>query len=134
MTPRSTSDPLDDETVWHDLIMDYVQLPMNYGANIGGVRPLARAAGIDPHRAAAKVLAYYHHGAHRGACNESCKAQRRARYASKLADLLIASQASRPAIGPPGATSHMRHARTKHRSAQPYGKPSPTSSAKTEDG
>ena len=65
MTPRST-DPLDNEEIWHDLIMDYVSLPMNYGHDIGGVRPLARAAGIDPQRAVAKVLAFYHHDASRG--------------------------------------------------------------------
>jgi hypothetical protein len=59
MTPRST-DPLDDPTVWHKLIADYLRLPMNYGGDIGGVRPLARAAGIDPHRAVAKVETFYH--------------------------------------------------------------------------
>jgi hypothetical protein len=59
MTPRS-SDPLDDEAIWHGLIMDYVRLPMNNGSDIGGVRPLARAAGIDPHRAVAKVETFYH--------------------------------------------------------------------------
>ena len=63
MTP--CSDPLDDPAVWHSLIMDYVRLPMNYGSDIGGVRPLARP-GIDPHRAIARVLAYYHHDASRG--------------------------------------------------------------------
>jgi hypothetical protein len=60
------SDPLDDEEIWHSLIMDYIRLPMNYGSDIGGVRPLARAAGIDPHRAVARVLAYYHHDASKG--------------------------------------------------------------------
>jgi hypothetical protein len=67
MTP--CSDPLDNEEIWHSLILDYIRLPMNYGSNIGGVRPLARAAGIDPHRAVARVLAYYHHDASRG-CNK----------------------------------------------------------------
>jgi hypothetical protein len=62
MTLPST-DPLDDPAVWHSLIMDYVRLPMNYGGDIGGVRPLARAAGISPSRAIAKVLAFYHHDA-----------------------------------------------------------------------
>jgi hypothetical protein len=46
--------------------MDYIRLPMNYGSDIGSVRPLARAAGIDPHRAVARVLAYYHHDASKG--------------------------------------------------------------------
>jgi hypothetical protein len=65
MTPPST-DPLDSEPVWHKLILDFTRLPMNYGNDIGGVRPLARAAGIDPRRAVARVLAYYHHDASRG--------------------------------------------------------------------
>ena len=64
MTTSST-DLLDDPTIWRSLIMDYVRLPMNYGADVGGVRPLARAAGIDPHRAVAKTLTYYHHDASR---------------------------------------------------------------------
>ena len=63
MTP--CSDPLDDEEVWHDLVMDFTELPMNYGADIGGIGPLARAAGIDPHRATARVATYYHHDASR---------------------------------------------------------------------
>jgi hypothetical protein len=40
------SDPLDDEEIWHSLIMDYIRLPMNYGSDIGGVRPLARAPAL----------------------------------------------------------------------------------------
>ena len=64
MTP--CSDPLDNEEIWHSLILDYIRLPMNYGNDIGGVRPLARAADIDPQRAVAKVLAHYFHNASRG--------------------------------------------------------------------
>jgi hypothetical protein len=69
MTP--CSDPLDDEVVWHKLIADYVNHPMNYGTDIHAVGTIALAAGIDPSRAIARVLAYYHHDA----CNESCKTQ-----------------------------------------------------------
>ncbi len=65
MKPRTTDDKLDDPAVWHNLIMDYVRLPMNYGTNIGGVRGLALAAGVEPSRATAKVLAFYHHDASR---------------------------------------------------------------------
>jgi hypothetical protein len=61
MTP--CSDPLDNEEIWHSLILDFIELPMNYGNDIGGVRPLARAAGIDPQRAVAKVETFYHHNA-----------------------------------------------------------------------
>ena len=64
MTTSST-DLLDDPTIWRSLIMDYVRLPMNYGADVGARSPLARAAGIDPHRAVAKTLTYYHHDASR---------------------------------------------------------------------
>jgi hypothetical protein len=59
MTLPST-DPLDDEAVWHKLIKDFLRSPMNYGSDIGAVRPLARAAGIDPYRAVAKVETFYH--------------------------------------------------------------------------
>jgi hypothetical protein len=59
MTPRST-DPLNDPKFWHSLIMDYVRAPMNYGTDVRAVAPLARAAGIDPRRAVAKVQTYYH--------------------------------------------------------------------------
>jgi hypothetical protein len=62
MTLPST-DPLDNEVIWHGLILDFTSLPMNYGANIGGVPSLALAAGIDPQRAVAKTLTYYHHDA-----------------------------------------------------------------------
>ena len=43
-----STDPLDNEEIWHDLIMGYVNAPMNYGTDIGAVRPLALAAGISP--------------------------------------------------------------------------------------
>jgi hypothetical protein len=33
---------------------------MNYGTDIGAVRPLALAAGISPSRAIAKVQTFYH--------------------------------------------------------------------------
>jgi hypothetical protein len=62
MTPRSD---LDDEAVWHKLIADYVNHPMNYGADIHAVGTIALAAGISPSLAIARVLAYYHHGASR---------------------------------------------------------------------
>jgi hypothetical protein len=58
MTPRPT-DPLDDEAVWHSLIMDYVRLPMNYGSNVRAVGSLALAAGIDPRWAAARVQTFF---------------------------------------------------------------------------
>jgi hypothetical protein len=64
MTLPST-DPLDNEVIWHGLILDFVSLPMNYGNNVGGVPSLALAAGIDPQRAVAKTLTYYHHDASR---------------------------------------------------------------------
>jgi hypothetical protein len=40
--------------------MGYVNAPMNYGTDIGAVRPLALAAGISPSRAIAKVQTFYH--------------------------------------------------------------------------
>jgi hypothetical protein len=55
-----STDPLDNEEIWHDLIMGYVNAPMNYGTDIGAVRPLALAAGISPSRAIAKVQTFYH--------------------------------------------------------------------------
>jgi hypothetical protein len=58
-------DLLDDESVWHALIINFLQAPMNYGSDVCAVRPLALAAGIDVQRAVAKVLAYYHHDASR---------------------------------------------------------------------
>jgi hypothetical protein len=65
VSTRKSTDLLNDEEIWHDLILDFTRLPMNYGAEIGGVISLARAAGIDPARAAAKVATYYHHDASR---------------------------------------------------------------------
>jgi hypothetical protein len=53
MTP--CSDPLDDEVVWHKLIADYVNHPMNYGTDIHAVGTIALAAGIDPSRAIART-------------------------------------------------------------------------------
>jgi hypothetical protein len=61
-----STDMLDDRETWLNLIIDFTELPMNYGADVGGIGPLARAAGIDPHRAVAKVETYYHHNASRG--------------------------------------------------------------------
>ena len=63
MTPCSD---LDDEAVWHKLIADYVNHPMNYGADIRAVGTIAIAAGISPSLATARVLTFYHHGASRG--------------------------------------------------------------------
>lgn len=62
MTSAST-DPLEDPAVWHDLIMGFVNHPMNYGADIHAVGTIALAAGIDPQRAVAKVETFYHHNA-----------------------------------------------------------------------
>jgi hypothetical protein len=61
-TTKST-DLLDDEEVWHDLILNFVSLPMNYGSDctVCAIAPLALAAGINPDRAAAKLMTYYHH-------------------------------------------------------------------------
>jgi hypothetical protein len=57
---RPSTDLLDDDAVWHDLILGFMQAPMNYGSDVCAVRPLARAAGIDPQRAVAKVETFYH--------------------------------------------------------------------------
>jgi hypothetical protein len=46
MTLPSTA--LDDVPVWHKLILDFVNHPMNYGSDVHAVGSLARAAGIDP--------------------------------------------------------------------------------------
>jgi hypothetical protein len=59
-------DPLTDRAIWIKLVVDFTELPMNYGADPCGLKSLALAAGIDPRQATAQVLTYYHHGASRG--------------------------------------------------------------------
>jgi hypothetical protein len=62
-TPTSTD--LDDPVVWHKLILGFVSLPMNYGSDctVCAIEPLVPAAGLNPVRAAAKVMTFYHHHA-----------------------------------------------------------------------
>ncbi len=60
MKLRPADDKLDDPLIWRDLIKDYASSPMNYGTDIRAVGPLARAAGIEPSRAIARVLTYWH--------------------------------------------------------------------------
>jgi hypothetical protein len=59
-TTRPADDPLDDPAVWRGLIRGFANAPMNYGTDVGAVRPLALAAGIEPGRAIARVLTYWH--------------------------------------------------------------------------
>jgi hypothetical protein len=65
VSTTKSADPLDDPEIWQDLIMGFVSLPMNYGADctVCAIEPLALAAGLNPVRAAAKVMTYYHHHA-----------------------------------------------------------------------
>jgi hypothetical protein len=59
-------DPLADRAIWIKLVVDFTELPMNNGADPGGIKSLALAAGIDRRQATARVLTYYHHDASRG--------------------------------------------------------------------
>lgn len=54
-------DLLDDETFFHELIVGFVNTPMNYGHDICAVGTLALQAGVSPCRAIAKVKTFYHH-------------------------------------------------------------------------